>query len=151
MKSLSWAMAIMALLCIQPASANWQYTKWGMTPAQVEKSSKNMASPVAGRTAGTNQIKLTAPYRSGNFEFTASFWFDQSDHLTSVSLDLNSGDAHELIGSLRNKYGEPENQMPGAMRAMKWHSGSDDVDLMMMGEATTLDYHPRINVNNRGL
>jgi hypothetical protein len=140
-------------ICLWPlgASANWQYTKWGMTTAQVQKASKNAAVPTTGESAGGETVKLTAPYSSGPFNFTASFWFDQSDHLTMVDLNLSEGNPNELIGSLRNKYGEPANHMPGIMTAYMWKTASDKISFINVGSKTSVSYSPRVTAKEKGL
>jgi len=142
-----FAIAI-AGMAIAPAQAHWQYTKWGMTRAQVEKASKGLAVP---GTSSTGKPILTAPYTSGSFQFTAEFWFDDNDRLYEVALDLSQGNPHELIGALKGKYGIPENETPGMIRAWRWRSGADTVSAMMTEDKTSVFYKPSVDANGRGL
>src|SRR5437764_5809957 len=73
------------------AKADWEYTKWGMTPEQVLSASKNLAtagSDLAPDGDG-NVSKLVAPYQSGKFSFRADFGFNAADRLASVTLVLD--------------------------------------------------------------
>ena len=96
------------------AKADWEYTKWGMTPQQVVNASKNMTkeSSDLSRDSDGNVTKLVAPYQGGKFSFEAQFAFDASDKLSSVTLvlyDTSAGldvhlDMHGDIGEGMNMY-----------------------------------------------
>ena len=77
------------------AKADWEYTKWGMTPEQVVSASKNLAKEGSDLHPDSdgNVTKLVAPYRSGKFSFEAQFGFDAADKLSSVTLVLNDKSA----------------------------------------------------------
>jgi len=83
----------LALTCYgaQTAKADWEYTKWGMTPQEVVSASKNLAKEGADLHADSdgNVTKLVAPYQSRKFSFEAQFGFDAADRLSSVTLVLN--------------------------------------------------------------
>jgi hypothetical protein len=104
------------------AKADWEYTKWGMTPQQVVSASKNLAKEGADLHPDSdgNVTKLVAPYRSGKFSFEAQFGFDAADRLSSVTLvlddksmhmnmkmDMDRGICHDLDVSLNTTYGPP--------------------------------------------
>src|ERR1700691_5407543 len=75
--------------------ADWEYTKWGMTPGQVASAAKNLTrkSSDLHPDSDGNVTKLVAPYRSGKFPFEAQFGFDAADRLSSVTLVLNDKSA----------------------------------------------------------
>ena len=84
---------VLALACCGAgaAKADWEYTKWGMTPQEVLIASKNLAtagSDLAPDSDG-NVSKLVAPYQSGKFSFRADFGFNAADKLASVTLVLD--------------------------------------------------------------
>ncbi|MFO1183940.1 MAG: hypothetical protein U1E56_04055 [Bauldia sp.] len=83
---------VLALACCaaSAAEADWEYTKWGMSPQQVVAASKNLAkeSTDLSRDSDGNVTKLIAPYQGGKFSFEAQFAFDPSDKLASVTLVL---------------------------------------------------------------
>jgi hypothetical protein len=91
------------------AVADWQYTKWGMTPEQVVKASKGAARANSDRTLdapnGGLVAKLVAPYRAGGFDFRAGFMFSPDDRLKVVDLVLQSGSCPSLVGALTSTYG----------------------------------------------
>ena len=107
------------------AKADWEYTKWGMTPGQVVSAAKNptrKSSDLHPDSDG-NVTKLVAPYRSGKFSFEAQFGFDAADRLSSVTLVLNDrsasmdmgadmkmdhGECHDLQVSVNAEYGPPQ-------------------------------------------
>jgi hypothetical protein len=88
---------VLALACCgaSAAKADWEYTKWGMTPEQVASAAKNLtkASSDLQPDSDGNVTKLVAPYQSGKFSFEAQFGFDAADRLSSVTLVLNDKSA----------------------------------------------------------
>jgi hypothetical protein len=84
---------LLALACCgaSAAKADWEYTKWGMTPQQVVSASKNLAKEGSDLHPDSdgNVTKLVAPFQSGKFSFEAQFGFDAADRLSSVTLVLN--------------------------------------------------------------
>ena len=125
----------LALVCCgaSAAKADWEYTKWGMTPGQVVSAAKNLTreSSDLHPDSDGNVTKLVAPYRSGKFSFEAQFGFDGADRLSSVTLvlkdkfagmdmnmgaDMNAdmsmsmdrGGCHDLLASVKTAYGPPQ-------------------------------------------
>jgi hypothetical protein len=96
----------LALVCCgaSAAKADWEYTKWGMTPQQVVSAAKNRTrkSSDLHPDSDGNVTKLVAPYQSGKFSFEAQFGFDAADRLSSVTLVLNdkSTDMHMDMDSM---------------------------------------------------
>jgi hypothetical protein len=114
MKGALLASAVAASLVVshRPAGADWQYTRWGMTPAEVEKAAEGRTKPAdgPGRNSDTAVALLEVPYRADRFGFTATFRFGrESQGLESVELSLEDPDGcPALIQSLRGRYGDPE-------------------------------------------
>src|SRR4051812_9026209 len=77
------------------AKADWEYTKWGMTPGQVANAAKNLTKKSSDLHPDSdgNVTKLVAPYKSGKFSFEAQFGFDPADRLSSVTLVLDDKSA----------------------------------------------------------
>ena len=121
---------VLALACCGAgaAKADWEYTRWGMTPQEVVSASKNLAKEGSDLHPDSdgNVTKLVAPYQSGKFAFEAQFGFDAADKLSSVTLvlndksadmdmeagadmnmDMNKGICHELDMSVNAAYGPP--------------------------------------------
>ncbi len=78
-----------ALVCCGAgaAKADWQYTKWGMTPDQVAGAAKNRTTKSSDLHPDSdgNVTKLVAPFQSGKFPFEAQFGFNPADKLSSVT------------------------------------------------------------------
>jgi hypothetical protein len=119
----------LALVCCgaSAAKADWEYTKWGMTPQQVVSAAKNRTKKSSDLHPDSdgNVTKLVAPYQSGKFSFEAQFGFDAADRLSSVTLVLNDksagmdmdmgadmnmdqGVCHDLQVSVKTTYGPPQ-------------------------------------------
>src|SRR6201990_2446356 len=84
---------VLALVCCGAgaAKADWEYTKWGMTPQEVVSASKNLAKEGSDfhPDSDGNVTKLIAPYQRGSFAFEAQCGFDATDRLSSVTLVLD--------------------------------------------------------------
>jgi hypothetical protein len=125
----------LALVCCgaSAAAADWEYTKWGMTPQQVISAAKNRTrkSSDLHPDSDGNVTKLVAPYKSGKFSFEAQFGFDAADRLSSVTLvlkdkfagmdmgadmnmgadmtmNMDQGGCHDLQASVKTTYGPPQ-------------------------------------------
>jgi hypothetical protein len=98
------------VICESPAQAgltkkaDWEYTKWGMTPQEVVSASKNLATEGSDLRPDSdgNVSKLVAPYQSGKLSFEAQFGFDAADRLASVTLVLNDKSAGMDMGADMN-------------------------------------------------
>ena len=155
--------AISLTLLATPASADWQYTKWGMTTEQVSAASKGQMKRCGAacdkQTTPTETALLYAPYQSGKFPFTAfAFFNNQTKKLAFVSLRLDDPTmGFELVGALKGKYGQPESKSATqVMNLYVWRSGGDQIDVTLIGSSpndtsTTLSYRPRMNSSNKGL
>src|ERR1700743_1113292 len=90
MKLLGIALAF-ACCGVSAAKADWEYTRWGMTPQEVVSASKNLAKKGTDLHPDSdgNVTKLVAPFQSGKFAFEAQFGFDAADRLSSVTLVLD--------------------------------------------------------------
>jgi hypothetical protein len=130
---------LLALTLLWPftASADWQYTTWGMTPEQVQKASKGVAVETTAKELKDNSpagggytAKLTAPYKTDAFQFKAWFIFDKEDKLSQVTLDLVGGNPYSAIALLRNKYGLPASDMSGRVPGFEfwgWRLPTDQI------------------------
>ncbi len=129
MKRLGIALAFVCLGA-SAAKADWEYTKWGMTPEQVAGAAKHGAKKSSDPSPDSNGYitRLVAPYKSGKFSFEAQFGFDAADKLSSVTLVLkdkragadmgmdmggmdmpmDQGGCHDLLASVKSAYGPPQ-------------------------------------------
>ena len=155
---------LLTILCIgltTASYADWQYTKWGMTPEQVINSSKRSVVPTNNKekssqsaSDGSNKALLTTQYESGKFKFTVYFLFDKnSSELTYVHLLLNDKKFNsELLGATTSKYGKYDGKKSGEyLKAFYWYSSGDQITYIDVLSSVTLSYHPRLTKNNAGL
>ncbi|WP_237476887.1 hypothetical protein [Lichenibacterium dinghuense] len=115
---------------VVPARADWQYTRWGMTPDQVTAASNAAAQPNPDRRLDADGLKaaLTAPYQGAAIPFTAVFLFDPENRLQVVTLDPVGGIACPVIvQALVANHGAPENDAdPLRARTLRWDDADND-------------------------
>ena len=91
------------------ASANWDYSRWGMTPAQVIAASKGAAKPQPldyGDSIGANQFLASADHQMGPHAFKTEFYFENGAALALIRLTLkDSAGCDRLEGDLVKRYG----------------------------------------------
>lgn len=96
-----------------PVLANWKFTKWGMTKADLQK-----AAPIklkSGRecpvnnsnTPGALQVEFSSSVKVGSMNFIACYLFRNSK-LHSINLFSRDVDAKAVVNGLSQKYGVPE-------------------------------------------
>src|SRR5579859_1664744 len=119
------------------AGANWQYTKWGMTPQQVQSAAKGKLSPI---TAADSCLSCASvPLLAGNYAvggqvFRVRFEFDDGKTLSKVVLAMPAKQqtlgCNELFDSLSLKYGAPAWTAPltgdGALPNARWLDPHDE-------------------------
>jgi hypothetical protein len=98
------------------ALANWQYTRWDMTPEQVVTASRGAAHTVPydpGKSRTGRQCLVRGQYSIGDEVFDTYFCFDDQRRLKVVLLEINSP-APQQIESLKNalltEYGQPQSR-----------------------------------------
>lgn len=157
---LAMAGILVTLAFASPLAANWQYSKWGTTPSQVASASHGVATEPTDeeRAAGSedgNVPLLKAPWHSGSFEFTAYFYFTRGKvkRLTHVSLRLEQGDGHELLGALRQKYGKAVSTDESQTATLEvWHRNGDQVTYIAVADRLfRVTYQPLTNSDNSAL
>lgn len=146
----------LALVCSTTAHADWQYTRWGMTPAEVAAASNGMVEVGTGDLKDAYdgaQIGATGTYAAGKFRFQASFYFI-GGKLADVHLRLVGGDPYALKASLLGVYGKPFSDVEGGFDVTTWHDQpkNNRVDLIMIDDGyTTLEYRPLLDDSAPGL
>ena len=123
------AMAAAALAAsIVPAAADWQYTRWGMDPAQVKAASGDVArdNPDRRLDAPGFTADLVSPYEGATLPFTAVFLFDAARKLGYVTLKpLGQIACPVIVEALVTNHGPPMGQVDlGHATTMRW----DDLD-----------------------
>ena len=100
--------AILATMTVQSAAyADWQFAKWGMTPAELVAASDGTVKMVL-KTEENNDAYLKAVYVTGERKFDVSFKF-QKQRLVRVI--LRDQDYHKICGPIARQltvtYGKP--------------------------------------------
>ena len=148
---------VAASLCLSSAAhADWQYTKWGMTPVQVASASKGTVNVGKGKPDQEYEgaeIGATGTFTSGNYSFTVNFHF-RDEKLVDVRLNLVRGERYALKNDLLGLYGKPFDESIGGLDLTTWHDPEKNnrVDLLMIGAGyTMLEYRPLRSENTSGL
>lgn len=117
----TWIVAVALIAAPLSATADWQYTKWGMTVNEVVRASNGLA--VAGddpkktvRAPKDGPILLRAlargPYEASGLRFVVNFLFNEQDKkLGRVDLELQDADeakSNRIEAQLEDVYGVPE-------------------------------------------
>jgi hypothetical protein len=145
--SLKTPMVFGALLTFSaPAFADWQYTRWGMTPDEVAAAAKGQAplnSGTPGQTMEGYVVGNVGTYQTMTREFSVVFYY-QSEKLSRVQLKT-SGDCFPLMNELRATYGHPnfDNRSP-VVRQLTWrdHDGGNTVTFSGMDPSCSILYEP---------
>ncbi|RAI55904.1 hypothetical protein [Roseicella frigidaeris] len=117
-----------------PASADWEYTRWGMTAEQVISASggRAHAMPASRRyrdDAGHFEITVDAsdpgpPRTSIGFQFGLP-----SGGLQCVLINATGSDADGLLARFLERYGAPDSDDSlGPTRMLEWHR-ADTIEL----------------------
>jgi hypothetical protein len=142
------AISAIALLWSGAAEANWQYTKWGMSPAEVKGSTKAAVKDIdMPALNGPGFVsKLAVSYSALGVEFVAVFQFDLADKLTTVSLQPLNATCTDLRIKLIQVYGEPIYSKRSLYSLDQWRddAGGNLVDLLAIGKDCYLKYRPTI-------
>jgi hypothetical protein len=143
---LIYGATVFTLVAALPASAYWQFARWGMTSEQVIKASHGKAS---WTTRDGKQV-VTMPYPSGEFDLNVSFGFDESDHLKAVGV-TSSSNAYDIVNQLKGKYGKPT-EASADDRNFIWYTAEDRIVAQRVGGANVfIIYTPRTTRDASGL
>ncbi|TDR94532.1 hypothetical protein EV668_1820 [Enterovirga rhinocerotis] len=123
------------LVLAQPASAHWDYTRWGMSVEEVKAATKGKAADNADRDLDGNGFKtlLTAPHAWGRIGMRADFRFrDEDGRLNSVGLrPLEGGDCDAIRAELNKRHGKAQ---PDGRLIAKWRTkDGDEVSFSLIG------------------
>jgi len=130
------------------AQADWEYTRWGMTPEQVLAASNGQMKACderacRGQQAESQVARLYGNVRQDGFAFTAFASFDRrSGRLAAINLRLEGGaKSDDLIQVLRKRYGEPATKsVTMLMEYWTWRDKGDHVSVVIIDDNVTLGY-----------
>ena len=110
LRGVAAALGVAVVGMATPALADWQYTQWGMSPAEVQTASNGTAVVNKDRTLDASDLtaSLTAFFRGDKRPFTAVFLFDAAGRLSAVTLNPSDRISCDPIRkSLGEHYGTP--------------------------------------------
>lgn len=112
---MKWPLCVVAVLFSAPAFADWQFTRWGMTPDQVVAASKGAArlatEEETARLDGPRQKQrrtlAVGSHTAAGIAFSVRFVFE-NNRLVLVSTGVTRPeDAEPLRQALLMQYGQP--------------------------------------------
>jgi hypothetical protein len=143
------AIALCGLLTASPATADWQYTKWGMNIDQASRASGNtLRSPnpqeKSGGTINGLPPGLVGNYDNGSFHFSVALCFGgPGQTLSRVYLMLKDyAQWPSLVAALRSLYGEPsEHNRYTNGETMRWRdeNGRNEIQVKSFTTISTVD------------
>jgi len=117
---------IATLLCATPALADWEFTKWGMTPVQVMAGSSGMVKAIPKDEIKRDdpdhwEISLRGDVKAKDRTRPASFMFDTATGgLRCVIYNALGSDATTLKQELLSKYGPGKEDTFGDLQSIDW-------------------------------
>jgi hypothetical protein len=135
---------IAALICVAPnAQADWEYTKWGMTPAQVVAASHGAVHLIKperrlGPTGPDIETRAEGSFTDGKLRLNVSFGFaGHGGGLVLVSYLVQDASQNMLLRDrLVHAYGPPAPSGDADMGSGVWrHAGQDVIDLSISDES----------------
>ena len=109
------ALILLTLHDITPAYSDWQFTKWDMTPEEVEKAASDKYKFYSYTNKSGIINELETEYKAGRFSFDVQLIFSKSaNKLEKIILFMRSKEpsrdlnqCRELYSALKLKYGYP--------------------------------------------
>jgi len=122
---------------VSGASADWEYTRWGMTPEQVAAASKGMVKVLPANARNTQglanlQEAAAGTHKDGNLLLDVRFSFNTGTNgLDCVTYALRNAAQNALLkDTLTKRYGPPQKQggIPDiGLEETSW-TKADDID-----------------------
>jgi hypothetical protein len=128
---------------VLPVRADWEFTKWGMSPEQVVQASNGQARPPR---PDIPSVLLTQDWQSGQFLFAVEYFFEKragGQRLTRIQLLLKNTELRdEVLADLKRKYGTPRGELKGHISGPYWEYQGDDINYLTDQETVTIHYAP---------
>ncbi len=139
----SLAAAFVCVALVPRAEANWEYTKWGMTPAQVVAASHGAVHLIPperrlGLTGPDIETRAEGLFVDGKLRLNVSFGFaGHGGGLVLVSYLVQDAAQNTLLRDrLVHAYGPPAPSGDADMGSGVWrHPGQDVIDLSISDES----------------
>lgn len=157
MKTLKILIAGASIGMSHPAHADWQYTRWGMSPAEVAAASEgqaNLSGGEPGQKVTGYDIGAVGTYKAGEYNFESTFYFAKNK-LSRVDLKLIGNDISGLKSAIDGLYGKTfDESFSPVHRVYIYHDREKNnrVDLLIIGyQSASLSYRPLVNPDASGL
>ncbi len=129
---------------VLPVSADWEFTKWGMSPEEVVQASGEQARPP--RPPEIPSVLLTQDWQSGRFLFVVLYFFEKREEgqrLTRIQLELQNTELKDnVLADLKRKYGTPKGEIKGRISGPYWEHSGDNINYLTDQKAVTIHYQP---------
>jgi hypothetical protein len=131
---------------VLPVRADWEFTKWGMSPEQVVQASNGRARPEPDEISS---VLLKQDWQSGRFLFRVSYFFDEDkrgQRLTKIQLQLKNTELmDELLVDLKRKYGTPRGEIKGHVSGPYWEYLGDNINYLTDQKTVIIHYEPVVS------
>lgn len=143
------ALVTLAILPAAPAAAHWEYTRWGMSEAQVATASRGAARPLPPGErrpvpAARMEYRTAAEFRAGALRLSVAFAFDgRTAGLVCVSARGGPGQGAALRARLERTFGAPQERAADAATGttvLGW-TRPDEIDLQIAADGAVTLLH----------
>jgi hypothetical protein len=142
-------LAALPLLAASPAAAHWEYTRWGMTEAQVAAASRGAARPLPPGErrpvpSARMEYRMAAEFRAGGLNLSVAFAYDgRTGGLVCVSARGGPGQGPALRARLERALGQPQERAvdPATGVTVLGWTRPDEVDLQIAGDGSVTLLH----------
>ncbi|WP_139257715.1 hypothetical protein [Natronohydrobacter thiooxidans] len=136
--------ALVLFLAPHPASADWQYTRWGMSFSELQSMQGVTQNAKNEKHTDTMLALLKAKYVASGIKSVAYFYFRKSDidlGLIEVRLsDFAPSDCASVTGILRRTYGNPDlHDGSGLLEITSWRVLDSQNFISFMGIINRLE------------
>jgi hypothetical protein len=94
------------LAAATPAAADWRFTKWGMTPEEVQAAAPDQVVP-SGKKNKNIPLIIKGPYEIGGIKFDDVWFIFKAGKLDKVVMHANFFKQDELAKALATAFGPP--------------------------------------------
>ncbi len=141
--SLSLVCVSVSLLMNTPASADWQYARWGMTKTQLIAASRGEAvTAPAGKSCiktAEKPMAMVAAKKIDRWTFEVIFCSNGDGHLSAIALEPTpaEGSYNGLRQALISRYGKPIEEHRGDVGVTMWRDAKAG-NLILLQQVITM-------------
>jgi hypothetical protein len=145
--------AIAALAIAAPASADWQYSRWGMSPEEVLAANPALrAGEDPENSIAASLVRVSGLHREGGRDFIVRFGFDAANRLNTVYVHPSDPrHCRGMVGAVESRLGRGirGTQIPNVLDIRTWQDprAGNQLQLFVIGrmrrpESCSIRYHP---------